>query len=109
MKRLLFICCAKKYKIVFTDIQMPGMDGFAVAQVIYSAQNMFRDNIKKNQYYGLIKVKKDCPVVAVTAYTDQNTIKQAEEAGMNIVLHKPVSLDRLTQVVRLFINIKIKS
>ena len=54
---------------------MPGMDGFGVARVINSAQKMFRDNIKKNQYFGLIKVKKDCPVVAVTAYTDKKTLK----------------------------------
>ena len=75
---------------------MQVMDGFAVAQIIYSAQEMFRDNIKKNQYYGLIKVKIDCPVIAVTAYMDQKTIQQAHEVGMNIVLNKPVSLDRLT-------------
>ena len=37
MKRLLLNCCAKKYKIVFTDIQMPGMDGFGVAKMINSA------------------------------------------------------------------------
>ena len=49
---------------------MPGIDGFSVAKMINSAQKMFKENIKKNQYYGEIKVKKDCPVVAVTAYTD---------------------------------------
>lgn len=31
---------------------MPGMDGFAVAKIINSAQNMLRDNIKKNQFFG---------------------------------------------------------
>ena len=70
---------------------------------------MLRDNIKRNQYFGAIKVNKYCPVIAVTAYTHQNIVKKAKEVGMNSVLHKPVSLDRLTEVVRQYINIKVRT
>ena len=32
-----------------------------------------------------------CPVVAVTAYTDDSTFKKAERVGIKKVINKPVS------------------
>ncbi len=41
-----------------------------------------------------------CPVVAVTAFTDEATFKQAEKVGMKKVINKPVSKGTLQQVLK---------
>ena len=48
------------------------------------------------------KAKRICPVVAVTAYTDEATYKKAEKVGIKKVINKPVSKDTLYQVLREF-------
>ncbi len=41
-----------------------------------------------------------CPVVAVTAFTDEATYNKAEKVGMKKVINKPVSKDTLLQVLK---------
>lgn len=38
-----------------------------------------------------LKAKRECPVIAVTACTDQSTHILAERAGMKELINKPVS------------------
>ncbi len=45
--------------------------------------------------YGKKKLKNKCPVVAVTAFYSETVNKLGKEAGMEEVLKKPVSLDKL--------------
>ncbi len=77
-------CCTVKYKLVLTDLNMPQMDGFEAAERILKYQN----DIKK-VYPDYQRV----PIVAVTAYEDQDTIDRCFKIGMVAVLHKPLNID----------------
>ncbi len=48
------------------------------------------------------KTHRVCPVVAITAFTDEGTFKQAEKVGMKKVINKPVSKDMLLKVLKEF-------
>ena len=44
-------------------------------------------------------MKRVCPVVAVTAFTDESVRKKCLSLGMKSVLQKPVEFDKLKVVV----------
>jgi len=62
----------EKYDAVFTDIRMPGMDGFEVARRIKAAQPWL-------------------PVVIVTGYGSPESKARAKEIGVAGFLNKPLS------------------
>ena len=62
----------EKYDAVFTDIRMPGMDGFEVAKRIKATQPWL-------------------PVVIVTGYGSPESKARAKEIGVAGFLHKPLS------------------
>ncbi len=78
------------FKLVLTDIQMPEMDGYEVAAQILALQRGWRDTIIRQQTLGKKKFERECPVVAVTAFTDESVVKKSLQVGMNRVLNKPV-------------------
>jgi|LakMenE01Jun11ns_1017448.scaffolds.fasta_scaffold5666398_1 CheY-like chemotaxis protein len=48
-------------------------------------------------------MRRECPVVAVTAFTDKSVKNKALQLGMRDIIYKPVSLQVLKEVVeRLF-------
>lgn len=66
----------EKYDAVFTDIRMPGMDGFEVAKRIKATQPWL-------------------PVVIVTGYGSPESKARAKEIGVAGFLHKPLSPDMI--------------
>ncbi|WP_207001626.1 ATP-binding protein [Trinickia mobilis] len=71
-------CRAKRYGLVITDLGMPVMDGMTL--------------LKKLQRAGI-----EVPVVVNSANTSEDL--RAAEAGFFAVLHKPVALERLRDVL----------
>jgi CheY-like chemotaxis protein len=65
------------YDVVFTDIGMPEMNGWELADAI---REKFGNSIK---------------IVAVTGWNIEDTIK--EKHGINLVLQKPFTLDQLKE------------
>jgi CheY-like chemotaxis protein len=63
---------AEQYDVVYTDIKMPGMDGIEVAR-----------RIKGDRPW--------LPVVIVTGYGSDENTERAKAAGVQTVLHKPLS------------------
>ena len=59
------------YKIIWMDIKMPKMDGHECTQIL--RQNM--------DYNG--------PIIGLTGYVDNNSIKTCLSLGMNFVVSKP--------------------
>ena len=72
------------YDLIFMDIQMPVMDGYAAARAIRALPRPDSGTI---------------PIVAMTANAFVEDIRACEEAGMNAHLAKPVSMQQLTDVM----------
>ncbi|WP_246237812.1 ATP-binding protein [Pseudomonas akapageensis] len=76
------------FDLVLTDCNMPGMNGYALAQGIRS--------IEKLEY------RKPVAIVGCTANALKQERARCLDAGMDELLVKPVELDRLAQVIQQF-------
>lgn len=76
---------AKKYDVVFMDIQMPEMDGLTATRLIRS----------DDRY-------KELPIIAMTAHAMRGDREKSLEAGMNEHLTKPISPEELQRVLQRF-------
>ncbi|MGE3759723.1 MAG: PAS domain S-box protein [Pseudobdellovibrionaceae bacterium] len=75
--------------LVITDIEMPDCDGYALIKKIHQ--------MTKNDPH-------PTPVVALTAYTDKESLKKISEAGFDVRLSKPVQMDKLVSTIRPLVN-----
>lgn len=69
-------------KVILLDIQMPGMNGFAVAR-----------RLRQDPRWA------EVPIVALTAYAMQGDRERVLEAGFDSYLAKPLNLQQLLQEV----------
>ena len=69
--------------LILLDIMMPGGTGLEVLR-----------RIRSNTTLGLI------PVIAITASTDPELPKKAQELGASAFLHKPIQMDELVGTIR---------
>ena len=74
--------CGKHYDLIFMDIQMPNIDG-------YAATNIIRNEL--NYVY---------PIVALTALADEDNVKKCFESGMNGFLAKPIKRFQLRDILK---------
>ena len=75
---------ARRYDLIFMDVQMPVMDGFQATQQIRS----------------LSEDSASIPIVAVTANAFQSEREKCFSIGMDDYLTKPVDKDRLKEALR---------
>jgi CheY-like chemotaxis protein len=73
-----------EYDLIFMDLMMPVMGG------IDSARKIRRDEKSLNRR---------TPIVALTASVDTETRASVEKAGMDEFVSKPVTLQRIAQVI----------
>jgi PAS domain S-box-containing protein len=78
------------FNLILLDLQMPELDGFAVAQYIRN----HRDHSKRN-----------IPIIALTASSLIDVKVQLEEVGMNDFIPKPFNPDNLYSKIIRFLNI----
>lgn len=74
------------YDMIFMDIQMPKIDGLAATNYIRKELN-FRG-----------------PIVALTAYTDDDNVKHCLEQGMDAFLPKPIRRNELRKIIMDYLN-----
>lgn len=74
------------YDIVLMDIHMPKMNGYEATKIIRTHD-------------------KTVPIVAMTAATFEKDRRSAFEAGMNDYISKPVSIDKLSQIIKRYLSI----
>jgi two-component system, sensor histidine kinase len=80
----------RSFDLIFTDLQMPEMDGFEMTRII-------RDQMKM-----------DVPIVALTANALPSELNLCKEAGMNDYVVKPFKLTELYScIVRNALHLKI--
>ncbi len=77
----------EKYDMIFMDIQMPMMDGLDAARAIRSLD---------------MPRAKEIPIVAMTAHVFQEDIQRCMEAGMNNHLGKPIEIEQVHEMIRLY-------
>ncbi|MBK7213648.1 MAG: response regulator [Bacteroidales bacterium] len=66
-------CCRQEsYDLILMDVDMPVLDGIEATRYI----RLFNSYI---------------PIIAITAYTDENVKRETQAAGMNAFLAKPCS------------------
>lgn len=75
----------KKYDLVFMDVQMPEMDGFAATE-----------HIRKNEADLL---NRETVIVAMTAHAVKGDREKCINIGMDDYISKPISIDRLSQML----------
>ena len=80
----------RSYALVLTDCQMPGMDGYQLAQEIRRREHA--------------EAKSPIPIVACTANVQSADIDRCYEAGMNDHLFKPVTLQQLRDKLDIWIT-----
>ena len=80
---------ADYYDIILTDVQMPEMNGYEMAQAIRA---MNREDAKK------------IPVVAMTANAFSSDVLKARQAGMNAHISKPIDLKDVYGVLRKWVS-----
>ncbi len=77
------------YDIIFMDIGLPGLDGFAVTHHIRTEPN--NPNVKT-------------PIIALTAHMDSGSKEQCIAAGMNTVITKPLSRQQGRELLKQFLQ-----
>ena len=76
-------CVDRAYRIILMDIQMPQMNGVeATIEII----KMMGDGHPV-----------DSSILAVTAYTSENTDEECRKEGMKAIMRKPATFDALSQ------------
>jgi two-component system, cell cycle response regulator DivK len=73
--------------IILLDIQLPGMDGYAVARRLRAHPQL-----------------DDTPIVAVTSYAMVGDKEQALAAGANGYIEKPINPDTFVQEIEEYLN-----
>jgi two-component system, cell cycle response regulator DivK len=77
--------------IILLDIQLPGMDGYAVARRLRAHPQL-----------------DDTPIVAVTSYAMVGDKEQALAAGANGYIEKPINPDTFVQEIEEYMNQTLK-
>jgi len=85
------ILCDNEYDIVFMDMHMPIMDGIEATKK-WREEEATRDNVKK------------IPIIALTANVSEDDRLRCLNAGMNEFLSKPVSPERLAEILDVYCN-----
>ena len=78
-------CLDKYYRVIIMDLQMPVMDGFDATIEIKKYQNSLNTN-------------RECKIVALTAYENEETISRCKQVGMEKVYNKPASQEDIKEI-----------
>jgi CheY-like chemotaxis protein len=62
---------------------MPNMDGYKVAELLILIETYFFDYMKRNCLESVTKAKRHCPIIAVTANSDETVKEKAEKVGIS--------------------------
>ena len=88
-KRGLHLAASLLPDLILLDIQLPGMDGYAVAR-----------NLRENPDLA------DTPIVAVTSYAMPGDREKAMEAGCSGYIEKPIDPDTFDKQVEKYLSTK---
>jgi signal transduction histidine kinase len=79
----------ERYEMIFMDVRMPGMDGYEATRNIRALPLAYARSI---------------PIVAMTANVFREDIEQALAAGMNAHVGKPLNLEEVLRMLRIYLR-----
>jgi CheY-like chemotaxis protein len=91
-KNIMKKCCTLRYKLILMDLNMPVMDGYEAIEKIL---RQFKIMCPDERYSNGDKLY----VVAITAFVNDENIRNCFNVGMVDVLHKPVNCEALGNVI----------
>ncbi len=80
---------SKKFDIIFMDVQMPIMDGYAATQEI--------------RKWEVKKARKPVPILALTAHAFEDDSRASEVAGCTEHITKPIKKSKLLELIRKYV------
>ncbi len=92
-RKAIDMAAKKEYDLIFMDCQMPDIDGFKASTIIRESEEKIGD----------IKI------VAVTADAMKGAREKCLDAGMNDYISKPVDIDKLKDVLSVWLPVKSKA
>ena len=88
-----------KYDMVFMDLQMPVMDG-------YNATRQIRAFEKDLESGGTDNLRRQIPIIAMTANAFTEDVEHCMEAGMNGHIAKPIKIDAMLEMADKYLREK---
>ena len=85
----MFAAAPDKYDMIFMDVQMPEMDGYAATRRIRALDT---------------QLSKELPIIAITANVFTEDIQRCLDAGMNGHVGKPVDINEVMTELRKYLN-----
>ncbi len=79
---------SKKFDLIFMDIGLPDLDGYATTQWIR---------------HNSLSLNKRVPIIALTALADNQDKERCMESGMNAILIKPIYKNKALDILHAFI------
>ncbi len=76
---------SKKFDLIITDIFMPKLDGFQFIEFIRN-------------------VNKKIPIIVISGYIDNETIRKIKNIGADEYIEKPFSIKEVKEVIKNFIG-----
>jgi CheY-like chemotaxis protein len=70
---------------------MPDYDGFTLTELILGTKENWKFALMNSHKYGKHKSMTPTKVIAVTAFTDKETVVRAKHSGILEVLNKPIT------------------
>ena len=74
---------------------MPGIDGYEFARRVIQVSRVLTQVLSQDKSFRNHKVKKQCPIVAITAFYSEDVVGIAAKAGIKEVCLKPVDCNVL--------------
>jgi CheY-like chemotaxis protein len=89
----MFTANPHKYEMIFIDIQMPEMDGYDATRRIRAFEAELRSTLRKQ-----------IPIVAMTANVFKEDIKKCLAAGMNSHVGKPLDFEEIMNRLQSYLD-----
>ncbi len=80
----------ERFDLLFLDIYMPGLDGIETARRIRGGEAL-----EKNR---------DIPIIGLSGSSEEDIVEDCKDAGMNGVISKPLSREKVEQMIAQFIR-----
>jgi len=90
------------FDLIFMDIHMPGVDGYESTRLIRSFEAERNKNVSENGNDR--NLRKQIPIIAMTANVFKEDIERCHAAGMNDHIGKPLDFSVVTEILKKYLT-----